>query len=104
MAVTASGDAYLTGTTLSQNFPTTADAFQRWYAGGQSDAFLAKFDAAGLLRYSTFLGGAGKRLRPNAGARQPGCRHRDRRHELVEFPDDGTPCSRRPEVRTMGLS
>jgi hypothetical protein len=46
VAVTAAGETYVTGTTMSQNFPTTADGFQRLHAGGQNDAFVAKFDAA----------------------------------------------------------
>ena len=59
IAVTFAGDAYVTGTTMSRNFPTTPDAFQSAHAGGQNDAFLAMFSAAGTLQYSTYLGGAG---------------------------------------------
>ena len=59
VAVTPAGEAYVTGTTMSRNFPTTSDAFQRVHAGGQNDAFVAKFSATGTLQYSTFLGGAG---------------------------------------------
>jgi hypothetical protein len=58
VAVTPAGETYVTGTTLSQNFPTTTDAFQPAHAG-QSDVFLARFDAAGALAFSTLLGGAG---------------------------------------------
>ena len=59
VAVTSSGETYVTGTTMSQNFPTTADAFQRLHAGGQNDAFVTRFDAAGQLQYSSYIGGAG---------------------------------------------
>ena len=59
VTISAAGDTHLTGTTLSTNFPATADAFQRQHAGGQADAFVTSFDASGVLRYSTYLGGAG---------------------------------------------
>jgi hypothetical protein len=59
VVVTAEGDTYVTGTTMSQNFPTTPDAFQPWHAGGQNDAFVTRFDAVGRLQYSTLIGGAG---------------------------------------------
>ncbi len=52
------GGAYLTGYTLSSNFPVTASA-QR-IAGGRTDAFVVKMNAAGnAIAYSTFLGGNG---------------------------------------------
>lgn len=57
--VSAAGDTYVTGTTMSHDFPTTSDAFQPVHGGGQNDATLTRFDAAGNLRYSTFLGGSG---------------------------------------------
>ncbi len=50
------GEAHITGLTTSGDFPT-ANAYQPSY-GGDGDAFVARFDAAGQsLRYSTFLGG-----------------------------------------------
>ena len=42
IAVDASGNAYVTGYTNSSDFPTTRRAFQPAYAGGTSDAFVAK--------------------------------------------------------------
>jgi hypothetical protein len=42
IAVDPSGNAYVTGTTQSTDFPATAAAFQRIYGGGLSDAFVAK--------------------------------------------------------------
>ena len=59
VAVTGQGDTYVTGTTRSQNFPTTADALQAMHGGGLEDAFLSRFDPAGVLAYSTYLGGDG---------------------------------------------
>ena len=58
VAIGPSGDAFVTGSTRSLNFPTR-DAIQPAYGGGLSDAFVANFDAAGQLVYSTFLGGTG---------------------------------------------
>jgi hypothetical protein len=56
IAVDQSGSAYVTGDTLSTNFPTV-NPFQRMNAG-RFDAFVAKFSAAGnSLVYSTYLGG-----------------------------------------------
>jgi hypothetical protein len=52
------GDAYITGSTYSPNFPV-ASAFQAKLGGGQ-DAFAAKIGPAGnSLLYSTYIGGSG---------------------------------------------
>ncbi len=52
------GNAYVTGYTLSQNFPT-ANPLQSVF-GGSGDGFVAKLSASGgALLYSTFLGGNG---------------------------------------------
>ena len=57
IAVDATGNAYVTGTTVSVDFPTTAGAFQT-ALGGFWDAFVAKLNADGSgLIYSTYLGG-----------------------------------------------
>jgi len=54
----SSPNIYITGTTVSTNFPTTTGAFQPALAGS-SDAFVSKFNNAGSsLLYSTYLGGA----------------------------------------------
>jgi hypothetical protein len=59
LAVDAAGNAYLTGITNSTDFPT-ANALQRAYGGGASDAFVAKLNADGSeLIYSTYFGGSG---------------------------------------------
>jgi len=65
IALDASGNAYVTGMTNSNNFPTTANAFQAAFGGGTcgtsfcSDAFVAKIQADGAaLTYSTYLGGS----------------------------------------------
>jgi len=56
IAVDALGRTFITGYTLSTNFPTT-NAFQSHLAGGQ-DAFVTVLDATGTnLVWSTYLGG-----------------------------------------------
>jgi hypothetical protein len=58
LAVDAGGNAYVTGTTTSVDFPATAGSFHTTLSG-TSDAFVAKLrpDGSGFV-YSTFLGGA----------------------------------------------
>jgi hypothetical protein len=57
IAVDTFGDAYITGSTSSTNFPT-ANAPQA-VNGGLSDGFVVELNAAGsALAYSTYLGGA----------------------------------------------
>jgi hypothetical protein len=58
IAVDADGNAYVTGSTTSTNFPTT-NALQPANGGG-TDAFVSKLNPAGAgLAYSSYLGGAG---------------------------------------------
>ena len=57
VAIDRAGRAWIAGATASDQFPTR-DAEQPLYGGGESDAFLARFDASGhTLGYATFLGG-----------------------------------------------
>ncbi len=64
IAVDAGGDAFVTGTTSSSDFPivtknTTTTVFQPAY-GGNGDAFVAQMNSTGdALTYSTYLGGQG---------------------------------------------
>lgn len=57
VALDTFGQAYVTGSTCSSDFPTTSGAFQTELAGG-CDAFVAKLDINGGKLYSTYLGGA----------------------------------------------
>ena len=56
VAVDGSGNAYITGTTTSTNFPTL-DPFQRGNAG-ERDLFVIKLTGSGALSYSTYFGGS----------------------------------------------
>ena len=59
IAVDNDGSVYITGTTLSSNFPTTPGALQTT-SGGGTDAFVVKLSPSGsALSYSTLLGGSG---------------------------------------------
>ena len=62
IAVDSSGNAYVTGETGFDSFPTTAGAFQN-ANGGDFDAFLSKLNPSGsTLLYSSYLGGNGEDL------------------------------------------
>ena len=59
IAADKSGNAYVTGSTTSINFPITAGVPQKALNGG-TNAFVTKVNAAGTaLVYSTYLGGSG---------------------------------------------
>ena len=59
IAVDAAGNAYVSGTTVSIDFPTTSGGFQTTF-GGIADVFIAKLNSTGSgLVYSTYLGGSG---------------------------------------------
>ncbi len=58
IAADADGNAYVTGQTTSNNFPTTAGAFQP-ILSGPADAFVTKLGPGGAVVYSTCLGGTG---------------------------------------------
>jgi len=58
LATDAEGNVYLTGYTLSMDFPVTGDAWQRDWGWGV-DIFVSKFGPDGALLYSTYLGHAG---------------------------------------------
>ncbi|MCC7551872.1 MAG: SBBP repeat-containing protein [Methanobacterium sp.] len=64
LAVDSAGYAYITGQTVSEDFPVTDNAFQKIYKGIGcdalgGDAFVAKLNLNGTdLIYSTYLGGS----------------------------------------------
>ena len=62
IAIDSTGNAYLTGSTASLDFPTTPGAFSTTLHGNGSvsDVFVTKLNASGsALIYSTFIGGLG---------------------------------------------
>jgi len=55
------GNAYITGFTSTNDFPTTPDAYDSSYGGGDYDAFICKLNPNGSeLSYSTYIGGGKK--------------------------------------------
>jgi hypothetical protein len=58
IAVDGAGNAYVTGSTISSNFPISSVPAQLKRAG-VTDAFVTKLGPNGTLVYSTFLGGSG---------------------------------------------
>ncbi len=58
IAVTGALSVYVTGYTLSSDFPATTGAFDTSFNGGEVDAFVARLNSEGTnLVYATFLGG-----------------------------------------------
>ncbi len=58
IALDTLGNIYVTGATVSQDFPIAAAAFQATYGGGNNDAFVTKMNPTGsALLYSSYLGG-----------------------------------------------
>lgn len=56
IALDGSGDALVTGSTISHDFPVTPGAIQV-RPQGSDEAYVAKLDGAGAILYSTFLSG-----------------------------------------------
>ena len=57
VATDAAGNAYVTGNTISADFPTPADPLQQG-PNGYSDAYVIKLNPTGQALYSTRLGGS----------------------------------------------
>jgi len=63
IAIGEDGSAFVTGVTLSPDFPTTSQAFDTSHSSGSldRDPFVLKLDPSGnTLEYATFLGGDGE--------------------------------------------
>src|ERR1022692_306018 len=58
IAVDATGNVYVAGTTEGSNFPATPGAWQI-VSGGGKDGFAAKLNPSGNLVYASYIGGAG---------------------------------------------
>ncbi len=57
IAVDASGNAYIAGTTVSRDFPILNSLHERRRDGHHTDAFVVKLDAQGETVFATYLGG-----------------------------------------------
>ena len=57
MAIDASNNLYITGSTTSTSGIATTGAYQTSYAGGSWDAYLVKFSSSGSRLWSTYYGG-----------------------------------------------
>lgn len=57
LSVDGQGDATIAGASESADFPT-ANAIQPAFGGGAEDGFIAQFNPAGALIFSTYLGGS----------------------------------------------
>jgi hypothetical protein len=59
IALDSNLNVYVTGSTVSADFPSVGAVFQPTYGGGNSDAFVTKIDPSGAnIIYSSFLGGS----------------------------------------------
>lgn len=58
-AIDANGNVYMAGTTSSNNGTSiaTVGSHQSVYGGGQDNAYLAKFNSAGVRQWATYYGG-----------------------------------------------
>ena len=58
IALDSSDNAYVTGSTVSTDFPIAGTVFQTTFGGGNADAFITELNGTGSdLIYSTYLGG-----------------------------------------------
>jgi Beta-propeller repeat len=87
VAVDPSGNAYVSGHTFADGFPTTPGAFDTTYNGGPLDVFVTKLDATGsTLLYSTYLGGSGSDFGFGIGVDSAGNAHLAGETRSADFP------------------
>ncbi len=87
IAVDRAGNAYVSGQTISPDFPTTPGAYDGTH-GGAADAFVAKLDASGSkLVYATYLGGSGAEAALSIAVDDAGRGVRERWQCVARLPD-----------------
>jgi hypothetical protein len=59
VATDASGNVYIAGTTSSNAGISTIGSHQATFGGGANDAYLVKFNSAGVRQWATYYGGTG---------------------------------------------
>jgi hypothetical protein len=59
IGVDSTGDLWLAGKTDSTDLPTTGNAFQSTYGGGDQDGFVAEVSPSGSLLLASYVGGGG---------------------------------------------
>jgi outer membrane protein assembly factor BamB len=106
VAADAAGNAYVTGYTTSEDFPTKSALQAQWRCGDPyGDAFVAKLSPEGTsLAYSTYLGGCANFGDIGTGdrSRRPEARRGCRLHRRVRLPHNDR--RRRPDMRARGRS
>jgi uncharacterized repeat protein (TIGR01451 family) len=86
IAVDSAGNAYITGETLSIDFPSSPGALQM-VTGGSSDVFVTKLDSTGTaIVYSTYLGGTSNDRGSSIGVDSTGSAYVTGRVASVDFP------------------
>lgn len=93
IAVDDGDNAYVTGSTTSVNFPTTAGTFDSscgtdgFCNGGNMDVFVTKVNSAGnSLAYSTYLGGGSYEASQGIAVNAAGCAHVTGYTDSTNFP------------------
>ncbi len=93
IAVDGGDNAYVTGSTTSVNFPTTAGTFDSSCGtdglcnGGNMDVFVTKVNSAGSsLAYSTYLGGGSYEAPQGIEVNAAGCAHVTGYTDSTNFP------------------
>ncbi len=98
VAIGESGTVFVTGRTMSTDFPTH-NAYQGSYGGGARDAFLSAFNPDGTVLYSTYLGGnaneQGQAVTDNGLGN---ALERIEKHTLASYERFQTPCLQVPSV------
>jgi hypothetical protein len=93
IAIDGKGDAYVTGDTFSQNFPSTAGAYQITPTApgqGHDDAFVFKLNSAGTEAYSTYLGGSNNDVAYGIAVDKSGNAYVTGASNSADFPTTGT--------------